>query len=158
MASASKKSVLFVCLGNFCRSPMAEGVFKDMVSQRADKDEWKIDSAGTSDWHEGDNPDERTSATLETKTGHRLDHIGRKITKDDYNKFHYIFGFDESNISNINRRKPAGCQAVIQLLGEFDPQNQRVIEDPYYGDMSEFQRVYNQCSRCLTAFLEKEFS
>ncbi|XP_072015123.1 low molecular weight phosphotyrosine protein phosphatase-like isoform X2 [Amphiura filiformis] len=148
-SSATKKSVLFVCY---------EGVFRDMVSQRADKDEWKIDSAGISDWHEGEYPDERTSATLESKIGHRLDHIGRQITEDDYNKFHYIFGFDESNISDINSMKPAGCEAVIQLLGEFDPQKQRVIADSYYGDMSVFQRVYNQCRRCLTAFLEKEFS
>jgi len=136
---------------------MAEGVFKHLVSNRDDKDEWLIDSAGTSDWHAGEEPDERTRTILAKNIQEPFHHIGRKITKDDYNKFHYIFGFNEDNMENLKRRQPSGNKAVVKYLGEYDPEGQLIIEDPYYGDLSDFQRVYDQCTRCLKAFLEKEF-
>ena len=81
IAKTLVKSAPDLVAGNFCRSPLAEGVFKDMVAKRADKDEWKIDSAGTSDWHDGEHPDERTNATLQEKIGHRSDHLGRKVSR-----------------------------------------------------------------------------
>ncbi|XP_034436049.1 low molecular weight phosphotyrosine protein phosphatase isoform X3 [Hippoglossus hippoglossus] len=154
MAESSTKSVLFVCLGNICRSPMAEGVFRKMATDAGVVDKWVIDSGATSDWNVGSSPDPRGLACLRnhgTETSHRA----RQVTKEDFMSFDYLLCMDESNLSELNRKAKSvkNYSAKIELLGSYDPQNQLIIKDPYYGSDDDFEKVYEQCVRCCKAFL-----
>ncbi|GAB0088373.1 low molecular weight phosphotyrosine protein phosphatase [Sergentomyia squamirostris] len=153
--SEMKKSALFVCLGNICRSPIAEAVFMDVVKKAGQEDDWEIDSAAIGGWHVGNNPDYRAR---ETMTKHQLPYSNkaRQIKKDDFNKFDYIFGMDRENISDLKERAPNKSKAKILLLGDFDPEGVKVIRDPYYDSGSEgFEQCYVQCLRSCEAFLSK---
>ncbi|XP_028653587.1 low molecular weight phosphotyrosine protein phosphatase isoform X1 [Erpetoichthys calabaricus] len=154
MAANSRKSVLFVCLGNICRSPIAEAVFRKMASDNGVVDQWRIDSAATSTYEIGNPPDYRGLACMR-KHGIAMNHIARQITKDDFVKFDYILCMDESNLRDLNRKAKQNCNAKIELLGSYDPQKQLIIEDPYYGNEEDFETVYQQCFRCCKAFLDR---
>lgn len=156
--AAQDKSVLFVCLGNICRSVMAESILKHMVAEKGQENDWIIDSAATSDYEIGSTPDPRTNQTLRGKEIPESDHIARQIKKKDFSKFHYIFGFDESNMHKLNRLKPSDSSAVVKMFGEYGAHSEddKVIHDPYYSDgMAAFNRVYDQCYRSCKVFLEK---
>ncbi|KAJ8274742.1 hypothetical protein COCON_G00093670 [Conger conger] len=193
MAASSGKSVLFVCLGNICRSPIAEAVFRKMVTDNGDTNNWRIDSAATStyeignppdyrgqacmrkhgvpmrhvarqwlidsgavsDWNTGSSPDTRALACLR-KQSIETDHRARKVTKEDFLSFDYILCMDESNLRDLNKKANSvkNCKAKIELLGKYDPQEQLIIQDPYYGSEEDFEKVYEQCLRCCKAFLE----
>ncbi|XP_055698313.1 low molecular weight phosphotyrosine protein phosphatase 1-like [Phlebotomus papatasi] len=148
------KSALFVCLGNTCRSPIAEAVFMDEVKKAGQEDKWNIDSAAIANWHVGKNPNRRS---IETMAKHNLPfrhHKARQIKKEDFNKFDYIFGMDRWNISDLKERAPANSSANILLLGDFDPEGQRNIRDPYCDTGLEgFEECYVQCVRSCKAFL-----
>ncbi|XP_069370886.1 low molecular weight phosphotyrosine protein phosphatase isoform X2 [Paralichthys olivaceus] len=155
MAASGTKSVLFVCLGNICRSPIAEAVFRKMATDAGVVDKWLIDSGATSDWNIGSSPDPRGLACLRnhgTETSHRA----RQVTKEDFMSFEYILCMDESNLSELKRKAKSvkNYSAKIELLGSYDPQNQLIINDPYYGSDEDFEKVYEQCVRCCKAFLE----
>ncbi|XP_069014344.1 low molecular weight phosphotyrosine protein phosphatase isoform X3 [Embiotoca jacksoni] len=155
MAAAGPKSVLFVCLGNICRSPIAEAVFRKMATDAVVVDKWVIDSGATSDWNIGSSPDARGLACLRNH-GIETSHRARQVTKEDFMSFEYILCMDESNLSELNRRAKLAktSQAKIELLGSYDPQKQLIIKDPYYGSDEDFEKVYEQCLRCCKAFLE----
>jgi len=153
-AKHNSGSVLFVCLGNICRSPIAEAVFAHLLRERGLDSRWTTDSAATSNWHIGGRADERGQELMRKKKVER-DHIVRQVTVDDFHHFDFIFAMDESNIRNLDRVRPKDGRAVIQLLGEFDPEGVRIVEDPYYGDEKDFEAVYDQCMRCCKAFLDK---
>ncbi|KRT82851.1 hypothetical protein AMK59_3964 [Oryctes borbonicus] len=125
------KKVLFVCLGNICRSPIAEAVFLDLIKQRGVQDKWEADSAALGGWHEGNLPDQRAMATLR-KHNISYSNRARQIDEIDYNTFDYIFGMDENNISNLKRDAPEDAKGKIMLLGDLDPEGDRIIRDPYY--------------------------
>ncbi|XP_041832019.1 low molecular weight phosphotyrosine protein phosphatase isoform X2 [Melanotaenia boesemani] len=155
MASTGTKSVLFVCLGNICRSPIAEAVFRKMATDSGVVDKWVIDSGATSDWNIGSSPDSRGLACLrkhDVETSHRA----RQVTKEDFMSFEYILCMDESNLSDLKRKANSvkNYRAKIELLGSYDPQKQLIIRDPYYGSDEDFEKVYEQCVRCCKAFLE----
>ncbi|XP_019638657.1 PREDICTED: low molecular weight phosphotyrosine protein phosphatase-like isoform X1 [Branchiostoma belcheri] len=152
-AKSGKKSVLFVCLGNICRSPIAEAVFTHLVREKGQLEQWTVDSAGTHDWNVGLPPDERGQACMR-KHGVYKEQIARQVTEEDFTKFQYILGMDHNNISNLKNIQPPKSTATVKLLGSFDPEGQEVIEDPYYGEESDFERVYQQCVRCCKAFLD----
>nr|XP_006818620.1 PREDICTED: low molecular weight phosphotyrosine protein phosphatase-like isoform X3 [Saccoglossus kowalevskii] len=154
MAATGKRSVLFVCLGNICRSPMAEAVFRSTVKQKGVESEWKIDSAATSTYEIGKLPDPRNLACLK-KRGLSSTHRARQITQEDFTKFEYIFGMDNSNMQNINRVKPKNSTAKVELFGSYDPKGQLIIEDPYYGGDEGFEEVFEQVTRCSEGFLKK---
>ncbi|XP_060793023.1 low molecular weight phosphotyrosine protein phosphatase isoform X2 [Neoarius graeffei] len=156
MAAAGGKSVLFVCLGNICRSPIAEAVFRKMATDGGAVDKWVIDSGATSDWNIGSPPDDRGLACLK-KHGIDTDHRARQVTKEDFATFEYILCMDESNLRDLNRKANSvkNCKAKIELLGSYDPEKQLVIQDPYYGNEQDFERVYEQCVRCCRVFLER---
>ncbi|KAJ4928957.1 hypothetical protein JOQ06_004579 [Pogonophryne albipinna] len=155
MANTGSKSALFVCLGNICRSPIAEAVFRKMATDAGVADKWVIDSAATSDWNTGNSPDDRGLACLR-KHGIESSHSARQVTKDDFMTFDYILCMDESNMSELNRKAKAvkNSSAKIELLGSYDPEKQLIINDPYYGSDEDFEKVYEQCVRCCTAFLK----
>uniref|UniRef100_A0A4W3K1T8 Low molecular weight phosphotyrosine protein phosphatase n=1 Tax=Callorhinchus milii TaxID=7868 RepID=A0A4W3K1T8_CALMI len=152
--AAVNKSVLFVCLGNICRSPIAEAIFRKLATDQGVVDKWMIDGAGVSDWNVGSSPDSRAVSCLkehDIETAHKA----RQVTKDDFRTFDYVLCMDNSNLQDLKRKadKVSDCKAKIQLLGTYDPQHQDVIEDPYYGSEKDFERVYEQCLRCCKAFL-----
>ncbi|KAJ8050307.1 Low molecular weight phosphotyrosine protein phosphatase [Holothuria leucospilota] len=155
--AAQEKSVLFVCLGNICRSVMAESILKHMVSERGQESEWLIDSAATSDYEIGSTPDPRTNKTLRNHELPESDHIARQVKKKDFDRFHYIFGFDGSNMNKLERLKPAGSPVVVKMFGDYDPESKDdpTIEDPYYSrNPKAFETVYGQCERACKNFLD----
>ncbi|KAF6016960.1 ACP1 [Bugula neritina] len=148
------KSVLFVCLGNICRSALAESAMNLIVKDNGAESEWLIDSCGTASYHIGERPDSRARATMK-KHGLTTQHKARQLCTEDFHQFDVIFGMDDNNIRDIERVKPKGSKARIELLGDYDPQNIKIIEDPYYGGDDGFEVVYEQCMRCCKAFYQQ---
>ncbi|KAJ1959307.1 Low molecular weight phosphotyrosine protein phosphatase [Dipsacomyces acuminosporus] len=146
--------VLFVCLGNICRSPMAEAVFQHMVSKRKLGDRFLVDSAGTSNYHVGDKPDARSAATCRSN-GVPVNHHARQVTASDFKKFDYILCMDESNLHELQRKKPQGSKATVALFGTYSSEKgDRVIEDPYYGGQGGFTHNFEQVTRCSEGLLK----
>uniref|UniRef100_A0AAY4EJL7 Low molecular weight phosphotyrosine protein phosphatase n=1 Tax=Denticeps clupeoides TaxID=299321 RepID=A0AAY4EJL7_9TELE len=150
------KSSILLCHGNICRSPIAEAVFRKMATDSGIVDNWRIDSAATSDWNTGSTPDTRGVACLR-KHGTETDHRARQVTKDDFLSFDFILCMDESNLRDLNKKANTvkNFKAKVELLGTYDPEKQLIIKDPYYGSDEDFESVYEQCVRCCKAFLER---
>lgn len=151
---SDKKSVLFICLGNICRSPIAAAVFKEIIKEKGLADKWEVDSAAIGTWHVGKSADRRAIKTLQN---HNVDpsHKARQIKKNDFNKYDYIFGMDDENMDDLARLAPPDAKAKLLLLGSFDPQGERIIRDPYYdSNDAGFEKCYQQCLRSSTGFLE----
>ena len=141
--------VLFVCLGNICRSPLAEAVFNHLVQQEGLEDKIVCDSAGTSDYHLDAPPDQRTLDVVEQKKL-RIDHVGRQFTSKDFEHFDYIIAMDESNLANIRRLEKTGCSTSYQLflMREFDNSPDDLnVPDPYWGGDRGFLDVHDIVSR-----------
>ncbi|XP_006007396.1 low molecular weight phosphotyrosine protein phosphatase isoform X1 [Latimeria chalumnae] len=155
MAVMGGKSVLFVCLGNICRSPIAEGVFRKLATDAGTVEQWRIDSAATSTYEIGNPPDYRGQACMR-KRGITMNHTARQVTKDDFATFDYILCMDESNLRDLKKKaaQVKTCKAKIELLGSYDPQKELIIKDPYYGNEEDFETVYHQCVRCCNTFLK----
>ncbi|CAC5369770.1 low molecular weight phosphotyrosine protein phosphatase-like [Mytilus californianus] len=150
---SKKHSVLFICLGNICRSPIAEAVFLRLLKEKKQEQNWDVDSAAMGDWHLGLGPNERTVVTLKKFGITDYKHIVRQIKPQDFERFDYIFGMDHQNMSDLEGIKPKNCHAKTVLLGEYDPQKELIIVDPYFGnDMKDFDKVYEQCCRCCEGF------
>lgn len=150
----SKVKVLFVCLGNICRSPLAEGVFKKKVEEKELADRFFIDSCGTSNYHIGEQPDRRTVKNALTN-GVRLNHQGRQFTVQDYNDFDYIVAMDSSNLRNIEMLRPKGNDRQIKLMRSFDEAGlNKDVPDPYYGGERGFQEVFDIIDRSAQGLLD----
>ncbi|CAG0897159.1 unnamed protein product [Cyprideis torosa] len=150
-----KRSVLFVCLGNTCRSPMAEAIFKEM----ADSKLWECDSAALAPWQLGNGMDPRSIAVMDKHGLTRTGHIARQMHLSDFNKFDFIFGMDGYNMELLEGNKPPKASCKIHLLGDFDPQGERIIKDPFCdwdNRSGMFERCYQQCFRSIKAFLEQQ--
>lgn len=158
---ADEISVLFVCLGNICRSTMAEGVFQALAKKEPYKGRIaKVDSCGTGAYHLGEEPDDRTMSTLEEHGITDYVHAARKVQTSDFDKFDYIFAMDRSNLSDLQRiqqRKP-GAKAKVMLFGEYSGTGKaEVISDPYYGGRQGFEKAYEQATRFSKNFLREVF-
>ncbi|EOO04212.1 putative low molecular weight phosphotyrosine protein phosphatase protein [Phaeoacremonium minimum UCRPA7] len=154
-------SVLFVCLGNVCRSTMAEGVFQSMTKKAPYKGlVSKIDSCGTGAYHVGEEPDDRTMGTLEDHGITDYVHHARKVHLSDFDNFDYIFAMDRSNLSDLQRlqrNKPNG-KAQVKLFGEYSGTGKtEIVQDPYYGALDGFEKAYQQCTRFSKNFLKEIF-
>lgn len=136
-------SVLFVCLGNICRSPLAEGVFKELLREEGLSDRFEVDSAGTGAWHVGEAPDSR-AAMVASRHGVELESRARQVTPEDLRTFDYILAMDHDNLRNLERMGDAeDGTAEIRLFREFDAEGTgEDVPDPYYGGPSGFENVY----------------
>ncbi len=132
-------SVLFVCLGNICRSPMAEAVFRHLVDQAGLSNQIAVDSAGIGGWHAGEPPHEGTRRVLTAK-GIAHDTLrARQIAKADFERFDYIVCMDEENLSGLTRLAPRG-KPITRLLDYAPHTGEQNVEDPYYT--GRFEHVY----------------
>ena len=140
----AKVRVLFVCLGNICRSPTAEGVFKKLVADAGLADAFEIDSAGTSGWHAGEPPDPRSQAEA---LRHGIDLSGqrsRAVAASDFTRFDYIVAMDGENLRELRKRCPVPLQGRLHQLMSFAPSlGVADVPDPYYGGHSGFADVFN---------------
>lgn len=152
---------LFVCLGNICRSTMAEGVFRSLArSPPYDDLVGDIDSCGTGAYHVGEEPDDRTMSTLEKHGITDYVHYARKVHPSDFDKFDYIFAMDRGNLDDLQRiqRRKLGSKAKVMLFGEYSGTGKaEVISDPYYGGRQGFEKAYEQATRFSRNFLKDLF-
>ena len=146
-------SVLFVCLGNICRSPLAEGVLDHLA--RLDGVDLHVDSAGTGAWHVGEQADPRSRAVARAN-GIRLNGRARRVRDQDLHEFDYVIAMDRANLSDLEamHRSMSGS-ARLHLLREFDPDADGDLEvpDPYYGGPSGFDEVFDMVERSCRALL-----
>lgn len=156
MNSARLPSVLFVCLGNICRSPLAEGAFRAAAEEAGLA--VHADSAGTGNWHVGEPPDPRAIAT---GARHGVDisfYRARQIAADDFHRFSHIFALDHENLTNIRRVAPRDATAQIGLLMDVVPGAQgEAVADPYFGDEAGFEATWADvaaAAQALVAWLE----
>jgi protein-tyrosine phosphatase len=144
--------VLFVCLGNICRSPMAEGVFQKLVYDAGLSDAILIDSAGTGSWHVGERAHRGTLAILR-KHGIEYDGRARQITPRDFDQFDYILTMDNENLADVRRMAPDSSPAVIARFLDFaDDVRTREVPDPYYD--GRFEEVYDLVRRGAAGLLQ----
>ncbi|MET3613654.1 protein-tyrosine phosphatase [Rhizobium aquaticum] len=147
-------SVLFVCLGNICRSPLAEGVFRHIVAQHGLAGRVTTDSAGTGGWHTGEAPDRRSIAVA-AQYGIDLSKLkARQINRRDFQSFDLILGMDSSNVANIRRVAPEEARGRVHLFSTLTLGKSFDVPDPYYGDASDFERVYHMISEGCVSLAE----
>ena len=135
-----KRSVLFVCMGNICRSPAAEGVFRKVVADAGRDHEFEIDSAGTIGYHAGNPADSRMRAAA-MRRGYRLDSIARRLAADDYERFALIVAMDDDNYRDIMAGHPGAGAEVVRMVDFCSAIDAAEVPDPYYGGPSGFERV-----------------
>ncbi|NVJ46985.1 MAG: low molecular weight phosphotyrosine protein phosphatase [Cytophagia bacterium] len=147
--------VLFVCLGNICRSPLAEGIFRFKVRERGLFGQFKIDSCGTSDFHIGETPDSRSMANAK-KNGVDYMHRGRQLKKSDFYDFDYILPMDELNMKDVERLMPDDATAEVMKMRDFDSaETGSDVPDPYYGGENGFQLVFDILERSTESLLDE---
>lgn len=147
-------SVLFVCLGNICRSPLAEGVFLHLVEREGLQDHFAVDSAGTGAWHVGERPDRR-SVAIAAKHGVDLPGRARQVTPEDLSRFDHVLAMDRENLAALEAMAD-GDGARISLLRAYDPSGEGdEVPDPYYGGDNGFQVVYDMVLRSCERLLEE---
>ena len=149
--------VLFVCLGNICRSPVAEGLFQDKVVAAGLGGKVEVDSAGTGSWHVGAPPDRRMTETA-AQRGTDLSRLrARQLTAADLDGFDHVFVMDKDNLHDALALDPEGDHGTrVRLFREFDPQpGDYQVPDPYYGGPEGFDRVYDMVDRTTDAILER---
>ncbi|KAG1728529.1 phosphotyrosine protein phosphatase [Suillus paluster] len=147
-------SVLIVCLGNICRSPMGEAVLRNEALKRGITD-IHVDSAGTAAAHVGEDPDERTIEVCNTNNV-PISHAARQVRASDFTSFNYILAADGSNLRALERHfgRSEGSEATVRLWGSYLSDN-KPIQDPYYGGMDGFTKCYEQCVKLSNAFLDE---
>lgn len=150
----SKTKVLFVCMGNICRSPTAEGVFSALIKSQNIENQFEIDSAGTHAYHEGDAPDLRAQKAAKDR-GVDLAYIrGRKVIVGDYQDFDFLLVMDKDNYRNLMQYCPEEHQHKVRYFLEYAPHLETVeVPDPYYGGKYGFERVLDMVEDASTGFL-----
>jgi len=152
--------VLFVCMGNICRSPTAEGVFRHIVKQSGLQDHIHIDSAGTHAYHVGEPPDARAQLAASRRQFDLSDQRARKVSADDFHQFDYVLAMDRSNYAELDIICPPGQQTKLRLFLEYaDNFEEREVPDPYYGGDQGFEHVLDlveDASRGLLAAIQQD--
>ena len=147
-------AVLFVCLGNICRSPLAEAAFRSAAARAGL--EAQADSAGTGDWHLGEPPDPRARAEAER---HGLDiaaYRARQVTPEDFHRFTHIFALDGNNLSDLRKIAPVDAEAALALLLDWVPGHEgRSVADPYFSEADGFTETWREVSMAAEALVSK---
>ena len=151
----NKINVIFVCLGNICRSPLAEAIFKQKLKKAALEDKITCSSAGTAHWHIGEQPDMRT---IEVAGNHGVpvDHKGNQLKPGQYSDYDYFIAMDRDNYQDIrSNRKSIPADSKVFMMREFDINNSGLdVPDPYYGDMEDFEHVFEILDESCDNFIE----
>ncbi|MGM0564753.1 MAG: low molecular weight protein-tyrosine-phosphatase [Pseudomonadota bacterium] len=138
------KRILFVCLGNICRSPTAHGVFRQLVTREGLVEHFEIESAGTGDWHIGKAPDTRALAKARERGIDISDLRARPVLEEDFFYYHHIFAMDYNNLSDLLDMAPPGGTAEISLFLDWLPGSEgEPVPDPYYGGEQGFDNVFD---------------
>lgn len=148
--------VCFVCLGNICRSPLAHGVFENLVKNQGLEDIIQVSSAGTGHWHVGNPPDRRMQATAQ-KYGISMDTRAEQFEPSDFNRFDLVLAMDENNLSILESYSEAAMKSgKLRLFRSFDPENNGDLDvpDPYYGGDQGFELVYQMVDRTCPEILK----
>jgi len=159
--SKNKVSVVFVCMGNICRSPTAEGVFRHLVRQEG-LDHWiTTDSAGTHAYHVGEPPDRRAQQTARNRGIELNDLRARKAITEDFHEFDYVLAMDDDNYQLLEQICPPGLGDKLRLFLDFsDEFSETQVPDPYYGGDQGFEHVFDlveSASRGLLLDIKKRF-
>lgn len=150
----SEKSVLFVCLGNICRSPLAEVIFQNHLRQRNLQDSFRLDSAGTGAWHIG-KPAHHQSIRVASDNGIDLSqHRARQVCKDDFDHYDYIVAMDTSNYYDLKSLQLKGKAEIVRIRDYDSDQSDPDVPDPYYGGPEGFDAVFRILDRCCCNFLD----
>ena len=147
--------MLFVCLGNICRSPLAEGILIHLIKEQGLEEKIAVDSAGTANYHIGERPDPRTIQNA-FENGVELPSRARQFSRDDFSRFDYIIPMDSSNRNNIQYLENTESNPSYKIIKmrSFDPQNKNAdVPDPYYGGEEGFQNVFEILYRSNQSFL-----
>ena len=146
--------VLFVCLGNICRSPLAEGVFRKLIEEKKLQHRIECDSEGTDSFHVGELPDLRTRKNA-TSHGVVLTHRARVFHENDFNEFDFILPMDAANLKFLSWKKQSGTKAKVILMRDFDSIDKGgEVPDPYHGNANDFEEVYQILDRCCRNFMQ----
>lgn len=147
-------AVLFVCLGNICRSPLAEAALRAEAARGALDVE--VDSAGTGGWHEGEPPDRRAQAVA---SRHGIDisrYRARQVRPEDFDRFDHIVALDRQNLTELRALRPEGARAHLSLLFDHVPGREgEAVADPYYGGAAHFEITWNDVSEGARALVRK---
>ncbi|NDV60503.1 low molecular weight protein-tyrosine-phosphatase [Bacteroides sp. 519] len=148
--------ILFVCLGNICRSPMAEGVMLRLIKEAGLEDNYEIDSAGTAGYHTGELADSRMRAHA-SKRGYNLVHRSRKVKTEDFYDFDLIIGMDDNNISDLKRMSPSANEELkIRRMTDYATHHTiDHVPDPYYGGDSGFEFVIDLLEDACSGLLDE---
>lgn len=133
-------SVLFVCMGNICRSPTAEGVFRKMVTDAGRSSEFEIDSAGTIGYHTGEPADRRMRSAADGR-GYQLDSRARQIKTSDFHRFDWIVTMDDANFDEVILLDPGSKARVVRMCDYCEIHSETEVPDPYYGGEAGFYKV-----------------
>ncbi len=155
MSNKPPIKILFVCMGNICRSPTAEGVFRHAVLKAGQEERFHIDSAGTHDYHIGKEPDRRTQQAA-LKRGYDLSVLrGRQVRREDFEHFDLVLAMDHSNLANLHRICPAEHRHKVSLFLEYSRNfSEREVPDPYYGGAHGFEHVLDLVEDAAEGLLE----
>lgn len=158
MSLINSVKICFVCLGNICRSPLAQGVFETLIEKEDLKNSIHIESAGTGNWHVGKPPDQRMKATAH-KNGIVLNSLARQFQPEDFDRFDLVLAMDQSNLMNLSALCPSSiAEKKLWLFRSFDPENISAkpldVPDPYYGGDEGFDNVFNIVHRTSPKILE----
>lgn len=150
----SAAGILFVCLGNICRSPLAEAALR-AEAEKAGLD-IEVDSAGTGDWHVGNPPDRRAQAVALSRGIDISAYQGRQVGPEDFRRFTHVFALDPDNLRNLKRIRPADGSAELRLLMDMVPGREGTgVTDPYFGDDAGFEETWDDVSRAAREIVRR---
>ena len=137
----TSRSILFVCMGNICRSPTAEGVFRKLLEEEGEGMQLNVDSAGTHSYHIGAAPDQRSQAAALRRRIDLSTQRARLVTLEDFERFHLVLAMDEENLAILRAKCPVQYRERVRLFLEYGSMGERNVPDPYYGGDAGFERV-----------------
>ena len=153
MSATPARSILFVCMGNICRSPMAEAMFRHKATLRGVESEFQIDSAGTGGWHAGDPPDDRMRRTAQ-RNGVELTGAARQVVAGDFTEFDLIVYMDDDN--HVNLLSMGAPSDRLRRMLDYHPDDDAVdVPDPYYGRADGFQHVFDLLDHACDQLLDQ---